>query len=91
MHVLAEHGAPMRFSRIQDEVEGISHKILTQCLRRLEGDVGRTVHAEVPPRVEYSLTALGGELLAQLVPLWRRVCQRISLFEKIQPVSGFER
>lgn len=84
MHVLAENREPMRFSRIQDEVEGISHKILTQCLRRLEGDglVTRTVYPEVPPRVEYRLTALGLELLQQLVPLWRWVCERITLFEK---------
>jgi DNA-binding HxlR family transcriptional regulator len=51
----------LRFSELRDEVEGISHKMLTQNLRMLErnGLVDRTVHPTVPPRVEYTLTAPG--------------------------------
>ncbi|MFC6091491.1 winged helix-turn-helix transcriptional regulator [Saccharothrix lopnurensis] len=51
----------VRFSALRDEVEGISHKMLTQNLRMLErnGLVERTVHATVPPRVEYTLTGPG--------------------------------
>ncbi|MFJ7591183.1 winged helix-turn-helix transcriptional regulator [Streptomyces sp. NPDC097617] len=51
----------LRFSEVRDEVEGISHKMLTQNLRILErnGLVVRTVHPTVPPRVEYTLTAPG--------------------------------
>lgn len=46
----------LRFSALRDEVEGISHKMLTQNLRMLERDglVDRTVHPTVPPRVEYT-------------------------------------
>jgi DNA-binding HxlR family transcriptional regulator len=51
----------VRFGDLQRKVEGISQKMLTQTLRALEreGLVTRTVHAEVPPRVEYALTADG--------------------------------
>ncbi|MBJ6617314.1 helix-turn-helix transcriptional regulator [Streptomyces griseoincarnatus] len=54
----------LRFSELRDEVEGVSHKMLTQNLRMLErnGLVGRTVHPTVPPRVEYTLTGPGRAL-----------------------------
>ncbi|MBM7169228.1 helix-turn-helix transcriptional regulator [Streptomyces sp. G44] len=55
-----------RFSALRDEVEGISHKMLTQNLRMLErnGLVDRKVHPTVPPRVEYTLTEAGRGLRA---------------------------
>ena len=64
MGVIAEHGRPMRFSRIMDQVEGISQKSLTKTLRGLERDglITREVFAEVPPRVEYTITAFGSEM-----------------------------
>ncbi|WP_432075345.1 winged helix-turn-helix transcriptional regulator [Streptomyces wuyuanensis] len=51
----------LRFSELRGEVEGISHKMLTQNLRMLErnGLADRKVHPTVPPRVEYSLTEPG--------------------------------
>jgi DNA-binding HxlR family transcriptional regulator len=51
----------VRFGEVQRRVPGISQKMLTQTLRALEreGLVTRTVHAEVPPRVEYALTKDG--------------------------------
>ena len=50
-----------RFSELRRRVEGISQKMLTQTLRGLERDglVRRTVHAEVPVRVDYTLTEAG--------------------------------
>ncbi|QNP71910.1 helix-turn-helix transcriptional regulator [Streptomyces roseirectus] len=56
----------LRFSELRDQVEGISHKMLTQNLRMLErnGLVERTVHPTIPPRVEYTLTAPGRALRA---------------------------
>ncbi|MDC7123802.1 helix-turn-helix transcriptional regulator, partial [Cellulomonas fimi] len=52
-------------------VEGISEKMLAQTLRTLEADglVHREVTGTVPPRVDYSLTPLGDELVARLLPL----------------------
>lgn len=54
----------LRFSELRDEVEGVSHKMLTQNLRMLErnGLVDRKVHPTVPPRVEYTLTEPGRAL-----------------------------
>ncbi|WP_030299823.1 winged helix-turn-helix transcriptional regulator [Streptomyces katrae] len=58
----------LRFSTLRDEVEGISHKMLTQNLRMLEryGLLERTVYPVVPPRVEYTLTEPGQALRATI-------------------------
>ncbi len=55
----------LRFSELLRHIPGISQRMLTLTLRQLERDglVSRTVHAEVPPRVEYELTALGETLI----------------------------
>ena len=52
---------PWRFNELQKSLEWISQKVLTQSLRSMESDgiIVRTVYAEVPPRVEYSLSKLG--------------------------------
>ena len=52
---------PWRFNELQKSLAGISQKVLTDSLRSMEKDglVTRTVYAEVPPRVEYALSALG--------------------------------
>jgi DNA-binding HxlR family transcriptional regulator len=62
---------PQRFAALHRQIGGISQKMLTQTLRRLERDglVQRTVYAEVPPRVEYALTPLGRTLCAPLAAL----------------------
>jgi DNA-binding HxlR family transcriptional regulator len=53
-----------RFGELRKSVVGISQKVLTDNLRSLEeeGDVARKIYAEVPPRVEYSLSELGETL-----------------------------
>jgi DNA-binding HxlR family transcriptional regulator len=53
-----------RFTELSEIIPGISRRMLTVTLRALERDglVTRTVHAQVPPRVEYELTALGRSL-----------------------------
>jgi DNA-binding HxlR family transcriptional regulator len=55
---------PMRFTQLLRATPGISRRMLTNTLRALERDglVSRTVHAEVPPRVEYAVTELGRTL-----------------------------
>ena len=80
--LLAHAGAPMRFSRVLAGVEGISQKSLTKTLRTLEKDglVTRRVFAEVPPRVEYATTAMGVDLLRQVLPLWMWVAETLCGF-----------
>lgn len=53
-----------RFGELEHALPGITQKMLTQQLREMEQDgiVHRKVYAEVPPKVEYSLTSLGESL-----------------------------
>ena len=71
LEVLAQNGV-LRFTRIGELVGGISQRMLTKTLRQLEEDgfVVRTVYPEVPPRVEYGLTALGHSLCAAFCGVW---------------------
>jgi DNA-binding HxlR family transcriptional regulator len=56
---------PVRYSELRNRVPGISQRMLTRTLKKLERDglVSRRSFAEVPPRVEYALTPLGRTLL----------------------------
>lgn len=62
---------PRRTGELRRELEGISEKVLIQQLRELERDgiVDRAVHAQVPPKVLYSLTPMGVALDRALAPL----------------------
>jgi DNA-binding HxlR family transcriptional regulator len=61
----------LRFSELKRSIEGISQRMLTLTLRQLERDglVSRTVHATVPPRVDYALTPLGTSVLEPITAL----------------------
>jgi DNA-binding HxlR family transcriptional regulator len=65
-----EDGA-QRFGALRARLQGVSPKVLTQTLRRLEehGLIDRQVYAEVPARVEYSLTPLGEDACVPLAHL----------------------
>jgi len=65
------HERRMRFTELQRHIPGISQRMLSLTLRHLERDglVTRTAHAEVPPRVEYELTATGQTLIAPAMTL----------------------
>ncbi|MFE7609811.1 winged helix-turn-helix transcriptional regulator [Streptomyces celluloflavus] len=67
---------PRRFGELRRELPKISEKVLSQQLRELEADaiVHREVYAQIPPKVEYSLTDLGTSLNEALSPLgaWGR-------------------
>src|SRR5258708_30819577 len=55
---------PQRFNELRRQMPGVTQKMLTQQLRELERDgiVHRRVYAQVPPKVEYSLTRYGDSL-----------------------------
>ncbi|MDV9172030.1 helix-turn-helix domain-containing protein [Streptomyces sp. W16] len=61
-------GGDARYSDLDTTIPAISRRMLTLTLKRLQRDgmVDRTAYAEVPPRVEYSLTDLGASLLSAI-------------------------
>lgn len=71
LEVLAEHET-LRFGRLAELCGGPSQKMLTQTLRQMERDglLTRTVHPVVPPKVEYTCTALGATLGAAFCGVW---------------------
>ncbi len=58
----------LRFSELRRRIDGVSERMLAQTLKHLEQDgiITRTVHAVVPPHVEYALTPLGQEAAAHV-------------------------
>lgn len=62
----------MRYSEIRRAVDGISQRMLTLTLKRLEeeGLVVRTMYPTIPPRVDYALTELGRTLIVPLRTLF---------------------
>ena len=69
--LLALGDGSRRYHELLGDLEPISEKVLTQTLRAIERDglIGRRVHAEVPPRVDYALTPLGATLAAPMKAL----------------------
>lgn len=64
-------GGPKRFGDLKRLVVGISEKVLIQQLRQLAdaGVLTRHDHQQVPPKVDYTMTALGKTLVQALMPL----------------------
>lgn len=89
LEALAEHGE-VRFTRLGKLVQGISQKMLTQTLRHMERDglVTRTVHAVVPPRVDYRLTPLGLGLGAAFCGVWVWASENLHAVERAR--SAFD-
>ena len=75
--LLALSDGTARWGELRRTVEGISEKMLATTLRTLEADgiVARTSYPEVPPRVEYSLTDLGRELMERMLPLMNWIAE----------------
>lgn len=76
----------VRFSALRRGIPEISQKMLTQTLRRMEriGLITRTVHAVIPPNVEYSLTELGNSLGKAVCGIWSWVETHAETMDKAQ-------
>jgi DNA-binding HxlR family transcriptional regulator len=74
----------LRFTELRRRLGGVSQKMLTKTLRQLERDglVSRRIHAEVPPRVDYRLTALGRSLDESVCFVWRWVAKHAAAVER---------
>jgi len=87
-------GKLLRFSDLERAVPAISQKMLIQQLRQMETDgiVTRTVHHQVPPKVEYGLTAWGQSLCPALDALLQWAERRDALHGELaspeEAVSG---
>ena len=81
--VLAENEAT-RFNAIGKAIPDISPKVLSDTLKNLEADglISRKLYAEIPPRVEYSLTDLGRSLMPLLNQL---ISSTVQNFNHIPP------
>lgn len=74
----------MRFGEINKSIGDISHRMLTVTLRTLEEDnlVFRKIYAEVPPKVEYSLTDMGRSLMPHIENLIDWAAENMAVIDK---------
>ena len=70
INAIGNYGS-LRFNRLMEELHGISPKTLADTLKQLQGEglIKRESFAEIPPRVEYSLTSDGKRLREVIVPI----------------------
>lgn len=87
LYQLLRAEGPIRFGQLQRSVGRVTQKELTRTLRTFEerGLVKRHVFAEIPPRVEYRLTALGASLGEPLCGLARWAETHMKQIEKVCP------
>lgn len=89
IHLLED--GPMRFNQLRRRIEGLSQKVLSQTLKRLERDglVSRTAFATVPVTVEYALTPLG-QTLAETAAHFARWAER-NIEEILEAQAAYDR
>ncbi|GAA4725712.1 winged helix-turn-helix transcriptional regulator [Phytohabitans rumicis] len=78
---------PLRFAQVRRAVVGVSDRMLSQTLQRLEADglVRRTPQATIPPRVDYDLTDLGR-------PIADRICDLIeTIYHQLPGIVAHQR
>jgi DNA-binding HxlR family transcriptional regulator len=72
-----EMNGTMRYKELMSSIPDISQKMLSSTLKRLEEDhlITRKMYAEIPPKVEYTLTEMGKELIpsVQLMINWAQI------------------
>ena len=75
MMILGQHKT-LRFNELKNNITGISQKMLTVTLKTLEshGLITRKMYAQIPPKVEYTITTMGEEFLQHLVVVLNWAC-----------------
>ncbi|MBP5940009.1 winged helix-turn-helix transcriptional regulator [Streptomyces acidiscabies] len=95
--LIAAAEGPVRFTELEREMAGISRRMLTLNLRKLEreGLLTRTVYPTVPPRVEYECTGMARELNSTLLALvdWAKrhrgdIAQAHVVYDEAQGAQG---
>jgi len=83
-------GKVLRFSDLERAIPAISQKMLIQQLRQLEADgiVRRIVHHQIPPKVEYCLTAWGQALCPALDALLTWAARRAAMADPVARSTG---
>ena len=83
-----------RYNELHRDLRGVSHKMLTQHLRELEGAglLTRTVHPVVPPRVDYAITPLGRTAIPAIEALreWGRCYRTVRVGNESESESESE-
>jgi DNA-binding HxlR family transcriptional regulator len=77
---------PMRFNQLRRDIQGVSQKVLSQTLKKLERDglLQRRAFATVPVTVEYSITQLGQTLATRIAEIARWAEQHIEAVQAAQ-------
>lgn len=77
---------PMRFNQLRRDIQGVSQKVLSQSLKKLERDglLHRRAFPTVPVTVEYSITPLGETLAARIAEIARWAEQHIEAVQEAQ-------
>lgn len=80
----------LRFNELSKEIEDVSQKMLTVTLRALEADglLTRTIYPQIPPRVEYEITALGKSLVPHLLQLSNWAKENLPAIKKSREKFG---
>jgi len=81
LHILGTCG-PQRYGEMRRQLSGVTQRMLTRTLRQLERDglISRCDYQEKKPRVEYTITDQGKEMLVRMVPLWQWIISSSAQF-----------
>jgi DNA-binding HxlR family transcriptional regulator len=81
VHLLGTRG-PMRHAEIRRNLNGVTQRMLTRTLRQLERDglISRHDYQEKSPRVVYTVTEQGKEMLIRMMPLWQWIIASVDDF-----------
>lgn len=83
LHILATHG-PLRHAEIGRLLHGVTQRMLTRTLRTLERDglISRCDYQEKVPRVVYTATDAGEEMMMKMMPLWAWIISSADYFKQ---------